>query len=267
MKALRLIIAILLIAAAIGLLCYQYFMENNLEMNSIMRAALIILGAIFALFKKPKKIVSNKKALYQKAYNKYIQNAFSDEPRLEKLFYNAVHNYNQGKPAAAIAKLEKLRQECQRTDDLRAVTVFTALCLDDMRLYHQAIEQYDAALRIRADSGLYSNKALCLQCIGRIDEAEDSYRQAIQCDPRNEFPYNNLAALHFREEAYEEALDLAVQAININPKMRQALTTAAMCCALLGYDEQYKSYYRQAVANGANGAAIKDKIKNLDPSL
>lgn len=267
MKALRFILSGLLILAAVGLLCYQYFVEGHLETNDIIKAGIIILGAVASLFKAPKKVVTNKKALYQKAYEEFIHNAFYDEPKLERLFYNAVHDYNQNKPAAAVAKLEKLRGECQRTDELYAVTVFTAFCLDDMRLFDKAITQYDAAVRIRGNSTLYSNKALCLQKLGQYAEAEECYQQAIQCNPKNEYPYNNLSALYFREEDYESALELAEEAIEINPKMRQALTTAAICCALLGYNEEYEQYYRQAVVNGADGSAIKRTIKSLDPTL
>ena len=63
------------------------------------------------------------------------------------------------------------------------------------------------------------------------------------------------------------ALDIALEAIEIDGKMRQALTTAAICCGILDYHEEYEKYYRQAVANGADGQKIKKLIKNLDPCL
>lgn len=69
MKALRIILPLLLILAVLGLLGYQYFVENSLETRDITRGAIIILGAICTMFKKPKqRPVANKKALYQKAY-------------------------------------------------------------------------------------------------------------------------------------------------------------------------------------------------------
>ena len=267
MKAFRIILSGLLIVAAGGLLCYQYFVKGQLETNDVIKAVLIILGAIASLYKAPRKAVVNKKALYQKAYEEFIHNAFYDEPKLEKQFYSAVHDYNQGKPSAAVSKLEKLRKECQRTDDLYAVTVFTALCLDDMQLYEKSLTQYDAAIAIRRSSTLCSNRGLCLQRLGKYAEAEDSYQLAIQYDPKNEYAYNNLSALYFKEDDYESALEIAEKAIEINPKMRQALSTAAICSALIGDDDEYQQYYRQAVANGADGNAIKATIKALDPSL
>lgn len=267
MKALRYILSGLVVAAAVGLLCYQYFVEGHVDTKDVFRAGIIILGAILSLFKKRKAVIPNKKALYQKAYEEFIHSAFYDEPKLETKFYNAVHNYNQGKPSAALGMLEKLRKECQRTDDLYAVTVFTAFCLDDMQLYDQAIVQYDAAILIRRNSTLYSNKGLCLQRLGKYAVAEECYQNAIQCDPKNEYAYNNLSALYFREDDYESALEMAEKAIEINPKLRQALTTAAICSALMGFEEEYEQYYRRAVVNGADGNIIKNAIKNLDPTV
>ena len=132
MKALRYIIPGLLIAAVAGLMCYQAFVEQQLESRNLVRGILIIAGAILTMIRVPKHKVVNKKAVYQKAYDEFIQNAFYDDPKLEKQFYKAVHNYAQSKPSAAISKLEKLRRESHRTNDLRAVTVFTALVAVDV---------------------------------------------------------------------------------------------------------------------------------------
>lgn len=267
MKALRYIIPSLFIVAVAGLMCYQAFVEQQLESRNLIRGILFIAGAALAMIRSPKHKIVNKKAVYQKAYEEFIQNAFYDDPKLEKKFYKAVHNYAQSKPSAAISKLEKLRRECQRSNDLRAVTVFTALCLDDMQLYHKAIDQYDAALRIRDSSTLHSNMGLCYLRLGQYQESEACYKRAIRSNPKNAFAYNNLSALYFRQQYYDEALDYAKQAMEIDRNLKQALGTAAICCGLLGYEEDYKKYYRQAVTAGYDGQKIKTTIAKLDPKL
>ncbi len=265
MKALRIILPLLVILAAAGLLIYQGFVEKNLESSDLTRGILIILGSIGTMFKKPKKRpVSNKKALYQKSYPEFIQEPFAEEPRLEKKFYAAVHDYNREKPAAAIAKLEKLRKECQRTADLRAVTVFLALCLADMGRYEEAITQYEAARRIRDNSTLASNMGLCAYRLGNPRQAQDCYEDAIRLDGNNEYAYNNLATLYFGEGNYESALEAARDAISCNEKMPQALSTAAICAKLIGDEEGYTTYYRRAVAAGYDGEKIKRVIKMMD---
>lgn len=268
MKALRYFLSIGLILAVIGLLVHQGLVEKTLETSDLTKAILIILGAIGTMFKKPRKRpVANKKALYQKAYPQFIQEPFAEEPKLEKKFYDAVHDYNRNKPAAGVAKLEKLRKECQRTSDLRAVTVFTALCLDDMQRYEEALAHYDAARKIRDCTTLASNMGLCSYRLGNFKQAQDYYEEAIQLDGSNAYAYNNLSTLYFAVGDYESALDAAKDAISCNEKLPQALSTAAICCKLLGYEEEYTTYYRRAVAAGYDGEKIKRVIQKLNANM
>ena len=268
MKALRFILPGLLILAVIGLLVYQGFVEKSLETGNLTRGVIIILGSIGTMFKKPKqRPVSNKKVLYQKAYPEFIQEPFAEEPKLERKFYDAVHDYNRNKPASAIAKLEKLRGECQRTADLRAVTVFAGLCLDDMGRYPEALAKYDAARKIKDCSTLASNMGLCSYRLGNFKQAQDYYEEAIQLDSSNAYAYNNLATLYFAVGDYESALGAAEDAISCNEKLPQALSTAAICAKLIGDDELYTTYYRRAVAAGYDGDKIKRVIKKLDADV
>jgi tetratricopeptide (TPR) repeat protein len=268
MKLLRFILPILLILAVLGLYGYQYFVQDNLETRDITRGAIIILGAIGTMFKKPKqRPVANKKALYQKAYPEFMQEPFADEPKLEKRFYDAVHDYNRSKPADAVAKLEKIRKECRNTAEMRAVTVFTALCLTDLGRHGDALKQYEAARRIRDCSTLASNMGLCAYRLGNLRQAQDYYEEAIQLDSNNAFAYNNLSTLYFAVGDYESALGAAQDAISCNEKMPQALSTAAICAKLLGFDGDYEQYYRRAVAAGYDGDKIKRVIKQLDTTV
>lgn len=268
MRALRIILPLLVILAAIGLLVYEGLILKNLESSNMVRGGLIIAGAIATMCKKPKQPpVSNKKALYQKAYPEFIQEPFADEPKLEKKFYDAIHDYNRNKPSDAVAKLEKLRKECRNTAELRAVTVFTALSLDDMGRYPEALTLYDAARKIRDSSTLASNMGLNCQRLGRSNDALDYYEEAIQLDSKNAYAYNNIAALYFSDGDYESALDAAEDALECNGKLPQALSTAAICAKLLGDEEAYTGYYRRAVAAGYDGDKIKRVIKQLDADI
>ena len=228
MKAVRYILCSLLIAACLGLLAYRFFMEQNLNTKELTKAILIILGAVATMFRKRKHKVISPKATYEKVYTDHVRNAFHDSPKLEKMLYRAIHNYNINKPDKAVTLLKKLRKECQQTNELRAVSIFSALCLDDMRLYDQAIEQYRAAASMGNSSTLESNMGLCYQKLGSFEEAEKHYEFATQLDPKNAYALNNLSALYFRKGNYDDALDVAMEALAIDGKMRQALTTAAI---------------------------------------
>lgn len=267
-RALPYILYSLVIAGAAALLIYQGFVTKDLESGNLVKGLLMIAAALLGMFRpRNRRQIVNKKATYQKAYGEYIQNAFSEDRKLEILFYKAVDDYNQNRPAAAISKLNKLRKECHHTAEIYAVTFFLALCHDDMQLYGEAIKHYDAAAKIRPTSTLYSNMGLCQQRMGQKDSAQESYEQAIRLDPSNAFAYNNLAAMYFREGAYHDALEYAEQAIQADPNLPQALGTAAVCSALLGETEDYERYYRQAVAHGYDGNKIKATIRSLDPEI
>lgn len=263
MKALKYILYGLVILGAAALLAYQGLVEKNLETSNLIKGLLIIAAAVLGMFRPQNRQVVNKKAVYQKAYAEHIQNAFSDDSKLEKKFYDAIHDYNRNKPSACLAKLQKLRKQCQRSADVRALTVFMALCYDDIGLYEQAIEHYRSALSMGQNSSMYSNMGLCYQHLGNTAQAVEQYHKAISLDPKNEFAYNNLSATYFRQAEYEIALEYAQKAIEVNNNMPQALSTAAICCGLLGDGESYQKYYRLAVANGYDSRRIKATLQRM----
>ncbi len=264
MKVFSVIIVVLLMLAVVGLLAYQGLVTKDLEIGNVLRAVLILAGLVLTLFKIGKRpSVSNKKALYEKAFPEYIQNVFSEDAKLEKKFFNAVDNFNSGKYAAGLKKLGDLRKDCQRTADLYAVTVFTALCLDRLGLHEKAIVQYQSAQQIRPNTRLASNMGFCHDRLGQRDSAIRCYEQAISLDAKNANALNNLGSLYFQDGDYETALTYAEKAVEANPRMPQALSLAAMCCALLGRSEEYEGYYRRAVSIGYDGAAIKNTIRAL----
>lgn len=264
-KALPYILYSLVIAVAAGLLIYQGVIAKELTGSNLTKGLLIIAAALLGMFRpRHRNKVSNKKVVYQKAFPEYVTGAFSEEPKLEKKLYNAIDDFNFDRYAAGIKKLEDLRKECQSTADVYAVTVFTALCYDGMAAYEDAVKHYTDAFRIRRNSTLLSNAGMCCMRMGKLEDAQNFYQQAIDCDDKNAFPWNNLAAMYFKEGEYEGALEYAEGALQRDPKMPQALSCAAICCALLGETEDYERYYRQAVANGYDGNKIKAAIKALD---
>lgn len=267
MRYLKYILYGLVIAGASGLLIYQGFVAKNLETGDAIKGGLTIIAAIVGIVMPTKNRIVNKKAAYQKAYADHIQGAFEGDSKLEKTFYSAIHDYNNNKLSSAITKLEKLRKECHRSADLRAVTVFTGLCLDDMGLYEHAIESYEAAIAMRPNSTLYSNMGLCYQRLGNAEASEKCYRNAIAVDPKNAYAYNNLSAMFFRQAEYAQSLEFAKKAIEVDNNMAQALGCAATCCGLLGDEEGYEAYYRRAIANGYDGRRIQATLQRITQSL
>lgn len=270
MKKLPYILYTLLAAGVIGLLVYDYLPDHRIEATDLSRAGLLLAGILLGFLKvgrRQSRGVSNKKVTYTRAYPQFIQNVFPDDRKAEKLFFNAVDDYNCDRPAKGIEKLNKLRGECRNSAERYAVTVFTALCLDDMGIYDRAAENYRAALQIKQNSTLCSNLGLVLERLGKPDESVEAYRQAIRLDPSNVYPVNNLAQRFIRMGDYVQGLEYARQAIGINSKLPQALSAMAICSYMLGNMADYETYYRQAVSNGYDGKKLKAYLQSLDPTL
>ena len=222
-KVLPIILYSIVILIAGGLLVYYGLVVKTLESGDLIKGLLVIAAALIGMLRpRRSRSVISRKAAYQKAYAEHIENAFSNDRKLERKLY---------------------------------------------RHYKKAIAQYEAAIQIHPNSSLYSNMGLCYQRLGQADPAVSCYQKAISLDSTNAVAHNNLASHYFRQGDYTEALRCSKDAIAINAKMHQALSCAAVCCALLGDETEYKKYYRQAVAAGYDGNTIKNTITRLNPNL
>jgi tetratricopeptide (TPR) repeat protein len=110
---------------------------------------------------------------------------------------------------------------------------------------------------------LLFKEARTLQREGKFDEAISAYLWAIKIDPSNAYPYNNIAQLYIKMDAYEDAIEYAVKASELKGDMYQAWSAQAICLAMMGYMEDYESAYRRAVACGADGDVIIRFIRSL----
>ena len=138
MKKLQYIIYAILLLIIIGLVAYDYYPDQALDQNTITRATLLFIGTLLSIVKtatRSNREVSNKKATYSKAYPEFIGNAFSHSPKLEKIFYNAIDDYNQDRSASGIKKLEKLRPQCHNTDDIYAANIFSQFIASPLTLF------------------------------------------------------------------------------------------------------------------------------------
>ena len=82
---------------------------------------------------------------------------------------------------------------------------------------------FDQAIALRPDYALaHGNRGLILQRMGDGDRAADAYREAIRFDPSLNPPRMNLAVLLDFNDQREEAIELAREALRINPNYARA---------------------------------------------
>lgn len=255
------ILAVLVIAYA----SYEIFVLKIVDSRNIFRAVIILASLSITLVRlfmgaPRRKIPAN---VFRGEYYHIIGDTFKNDPKTEKLFFDAVNLRNQHEYQKSIKKLEAMEPLCRRGDERFAVAFFEGLCYKDMALYAKAVEFYEKALNYRENSTAASNLAGALEYLGKFDEAISAYMWAIKIDPSNAYPYNNLAQLYIKMDAYEDAIEYAVRASELKADLYQAWSAQAICFAMMGYMEDYESAYRRAVACGADGDVIIRFIRSL----
>ena len=249
---------------------YEVFVTKNFDSQFFLKAGLCAVSLIVCIIKvfvQPVKAPSNRCALYRKAYAEFIEGAFTDDKKQEKKLMGALEAYNQKKYAASLDMLNRLQPECTRSTDRYAVTVFQALCCHDMNLFKEAAGYYEAAMLIRPNAKLVSNQGMCYEKLGNYEAASKAYHRAAQLDPNNASAFNNMAQMCMRSGDYEYGLKYAMLAYERNQKLVPALNALAVCNYMLGNQEEYEHWYRQAVSSGSDAAKLKTYIASLDPSL
>jgi Flp pilus assembly protein TadD len=79
--------------------------------------------------------------------------------------------------------------------------------------FDSAREHYTTALKLRPDIALlWNNLGYSIYLLGHLDKAPTYFQRALELDPDDEGARLNLALVHVREERYEEALGLFLEA-------------------------------------------------------
>lgn len=139
------------------------------------------------------------------------QEGVSGEPVLQPLPTDLEPKYQQGLKmlengeANTLDYWQSLSQEYPTYPGIWT-NLGVALSLD--KQYKQAVEAYDKAIVI--DPGycsVYNLKGVAERELGLFDSAEQSYRESINCDPKNGFGYYNMGVL---KDLYQNDLSTAL---------------------------------------------------------
>ena len=263
--AVTIILAVLVIAYA----SYEIFVLKIVDSKRIFRAVVILASLSITMVRlfmgnSKGKIPAN---VFRGQYYHIIGDAFKYDSKTEKLFFEAVNLRNQNESQKALKRFEEMVPLCQRNDERFAVAFFMGLCYKDMGVYIKAVELYEKALTYHENSTAASNLAGAFECLGKFEDAISAYLWAIKIDPDNAYPYNNIAQLYIKMDAYEDAIEYAVKASELKADMYQAWSAQAICYAMMEYMEDYEIAYRRAVACGADGDMIKRFIRSLGADI
>lgn len=118
-----------------------------------------------------------------------------------------------------------------------------------------ALQAADAALAKDPSSGLYHlRRGEALMELDRLDEAVQCFREARQRAPYDGQAPAHLAAVAFRQRRFKEALDLAEQALELEPELQQAQNIRNLCLVKLNRREQADAGMEDALRQSPNDA-------------
>jgi len=112
----------------------------------------------------------------------------------------------------------------------------------------EAEKEYREAIRINPDfAKARSNLGNLLADLGGYEEAEEKYREAIRIDPKLSKAHNNLGILLYNLKRYEEAEEEYREAIRINPDDAAAHNNLGVLLRDLERYEESEREYREAI--------------------
>ncbi|MBQ3192310.1 MAG: tetratricopeptide repeat protein [Oscillospiraceae bacterium] len=229
---------------------------------------MILVGAgmlvLVAFLSKPKKgATKTAEAVKQEFLGDFALDAFADNEKLGAQFHAALDNYGKNMPKAAIAKLEKLAPLCTGEKERYAVAMASAKVYFSLQKYKDSIREYNKALVIHPTCALSSTIGDCYQRQGQLDKAREAYEFATELEPKNVDAWSRLATVYVAEGNYEEGLDQAIQALDLDPNNASCLATAAICYGIMDNALMHRHYTKLAVENGYKEEKIKETVKAL----
>lgn len=123
---------------------------------------------------------------------------------------------------------------------------------------NESLEMLEKALRIKPDfSRAHNNRGVLLHIKGNVDEAELSFRKALEYDTQLHEANTNLAGVLLSRNALNEALHFAQQAVRARPdNVHYQMRLAMIHFYLMDYDRAYRSFRRVTRRNPANTRAL-----------
>jgi serine/threonine-protein kinase len=131
----------------------------------------------------------------------------------------------------------------------------------------RCIEEFHKALKIKPTASTYSNLGTALFVTGRYAEAASMFQKAVEMNPEKYWFFGNMADAYRHsnqyekaQEAYDHAIELASQQLQINPQKAEILGDLALYYAkkggLAGLDEAREKIARARSIDPHNNALM-----------
>jgi|GEM_PF-1191626 len=257
------VILILLIVASIAFFVADILIAGTPPTENLFKmlaAVFICIGSLVRLYARGGSRGGSLE-FYASQYKDILGDAFADSSLDRSRLLHAVKLYNQDDYGRALKILRDMTGRCKTRDDLYAVKLFLALTLTDMGLVREAEETYRQLIAEGlATSTVYGNLGHLYSALGRHDDAVANLRLAIQNDPKNPYPYQNLAKLCFDSFDLEGAKEYAHAALEVDQKFRLSASLLALVYSIEEDEENAEKYRHISISCGEDPVKLDKAI-------
>ncbi|MEW5975205.1 MAG: tetratricopeptide repeat protein [Acidobacteriota bacterium] len=121
--------------------------------------------------------------------------------------------------------------------------------------YQDALRAFEQSLAVRPNWDAFKNLAPLYAAMGRLDEAEETYHQAIALNSKDASVFSGLGDLLFAKQDYPKAIDAYKKALELTPNnQRVMLNLGDALMAVRQYNEALSTYGRVAALGSLNAA-------------
>lgn len=262
-KAFKILGIVVILLCMIGVV-YELCFAEEVNVKLLAKLFVLLVTYLAALTGVRRKFALPDNRLYAAKYKDILRSAFCGDKKSYKKLMRAIALYNADRYNGALKILSALENECVSADDCSAVYMFKALCYEESGRDSMAIEAYEQLLiRDHTMPQPWSNLGLLYEECGRREDALNAFRNAVAYNNNYAEAYVNLGVSLLRGGDFGGALENSLKALEISPKLKQAMSCAAVAYAALGDNENADKYCSMYGINGGNAKELRGSIKNI----
>lgn len=163
-----------------------------------------------------------------------------------------------GQPGLALADIDRIQLEPRESNKIGELYLLKGVSQLQLKLYQDAIFSFNTAERlIPQNAGLYSNRAVAYQSLGKMDLAKKDLQKSISIQPAIS-TYFNLGVLAKDAGDYRTCYDILSQIVERQPSYYQVFIQRGICAGFLGlHDQSIADMLRALKADPSNPEALE----------
>lgn len=200
---------------------------------------------------------------YEKYYVNELGDAFRSDNQKRKQLVYAYGLHHEKRCEAALEPLTSLFRRSSTDEDRRAVVLGMALCMHELGRLEQAEQLYRQLLAFDPDYGIVlTNLGLMALEGGKYRDAEVLLGRAVELDEGNAHARLNLGSLFFRLGYYRRAIPLLERAAELEPRLVDSAATLARCYAIEEDRAQMAHWADLAIERGQDDGQLEKALNN-----